>query len=157
MAEIAKAWPSLPFAAWRDTRATLHLWTQVVGKIRLAQAPIVNHWWHVPLYVTARGLTTSPMPVGGRSFEIAFDFIEHRLAVQCSDGRGEAFALEPMSVAAFHAKVMAALGRLGVAVRIWTTPCEIEHPIPFEADEIHASYDAGAANRFWRVLVQAER
>jgi hypothetical protein len=133
------------------------MWTQVVGKIRMALTPPVNHWWHVPLYVSARGLTTSPMPHGGRSVEIAFDFVDHRLAIACSDGRTEAFALEPMSVAAFYRQVMAGLDRLGVAVRIWTTPCEVEHPIPFEADEVHASYDGAAAQRFWRVLVQAER
>src|SRR5690348_17505015 len=106
MAEIAKAWPSLPFAAWRDTRATLHLWTQVVGKIRLAQAPPVNHWWQVPLYVSARGLTTSPMPHGARCFEIEFDFIAHRLGIAASDGTTDGFALVPMSVAEFHAELM---------------------------------------------------
>ena len=150
-------WPALAYADWADTAQTLHLWTQVVGKVRMALTPAVNHWWHVPLYVTARGLTTSPMPVGGRSVEIVFDFIDHRLDVLCSDGRTETLALAPMSVAAFHAAVMAALARLGVRVRIWTTPCEIENPIPFEADEVHASYDAAAAHRFWRALVQAER
>ena len=150
-------WPALAYADWADTADTLHLWTQVVGKVRMALTPAVNHWWHVPLYVTARGLTTSPMPVGGRSVEIAFDFIDHRLSVQCSDGRADGFALAAMSVAAFHARLMAILSGLGVTVRIWTTPCEIEDPIPFEKDEVHATYDAAAANRFWRVLVQAER
>jgi hypothetical protein len=150
-------WPALAYADWADTAETLHLWTQVVGKVRMALTPAVNHWWHVPLYVTARGLTTSPMPIGGRSVEIAFDFLAHELRVDCSDGGGDRFALAPMSVAAFHAKLMAALAALGVNARIWTTPCEIENPIPFERDEAHASYDAQAAQRFWRVLVQAER
>jgi hypothetical protein len=150
-------WPPLVYADWAGTAQTLHLWTQVVGKVRMALAPAVNHWWHVPLYVTARGLTTSPMPAGGRSVEIAFDFIDHLLRITCSDGSSETFGLVSMSVAAFHRRVMAALKALGVAVRIWTTPCEIENPIPFETDKTHASYDAEAARRFWRVLVQAER
>jgi hypothetical protein len=123
----------------------------------MALSPAVNHWWHVPLYVTARGLTTSPMPVGGRTIEIAFDFTDHALRFTCSDGRTEGFALAPMSVAAFHRRVMAGLAALGVRVHLWTTPCEIEDPIPFEADEAHNSYDAEAAHRFWRVLVQSER
>jgi hypothetical protein len=150
-------WPALAYADWADTAETLHLWTQVVGKVRMALTPAVNHWWHVPLYVTARGLTTSPMPVGGRSVEIAFDFIDHALRIVCTDGSSEIFALAPMSVAAFYRRVMAGLGALGVDVRIWTTPCEIENPVPFEMDKVHASYDAEAARRFWRVLVQAER
>jgi hypothetical protein len=150
-------WPALAYADWADTAQTLHLWTQVVGKVRLALTPAVNHWWHVPLYVTARGLTTSPMPVGGRSVEIEFDFIGHRLLIACTDGVQGGFRLAPMSVAAFHGALMDALARLGVRPRIWTRPCEIENPIPFEKDEVHASYDADAAHRFWRVLVQAER
>jgi len=150
-------WPALAYDDWADTAQTLHMWTQVVGKIRMALTPAVNHWWHVPLYVSARGLTTSPMPYGGRSVEIVFDFLDHRLCLECSDGQMEAVPLEPISVAAFHRQVMAALARLGVTVRIWTTPCEVENPIPFEEDEVHKSYDADAAQRFWRVLVQAER
>jgi hypothetical protein len=150
-------WPALAYADWADTAQTLHLWTQVVGKVRMALAAPVNHWWHVPLYVGARGLTTSPMPVGGRAIEIAFDFIAHRLEITCSDGAHDFLPLEPMSVAAFHRQVMAALDRLGVRPAIWTTPCEIENPIPFEADEVHKSYDPDAARRFWRVLVQADR
>jgi hypothetical protein len=152
------AWPPLAYEAWADTQATLHLWTQVVGKVRMALAPPVNHWWHVPLYVTARGLTTSSMPIGaGRTLEIAFDFLAHQLRLDCSDGCAETIRLEPRSVADFHAQVMAALDRLGVAVHIWTTPCEVENPIPFEQDETHASYDAAAAQVFWRALVQADR
>jgi hypothetical protein len=151
------AWPPLAYDAWADTQATLHMWTQVVGKLRMALTPAVNHWWHVPLYVTARGLTTSPMPVGGRTLEIAFDFLAHELRIDCSDGAAECLPLTPQSVAAFYAQVMAALARLGVEVRIWTTPCEVENPIPFEVDEVHAAYDAAAAQAFWRALVQADR
>jgi hypothetical protein len=150
-------WPALAYDDWADTAQTLHMWTQVVGKIRMALTPAVNHWWHVPLYVSACGLTTSPIPYGGRSVEIVFDFLEQRLSITCSDGRVETLPLAPMSVAAFHREVMAALARLGVEVRIWTTPCEVEHPIPFEEDEVHKSYDAEAAQRFWRILVQADR
>jgi len=150
-------WPALAYEDWADTAATLHLWTQVIGKIRMALTPPLNHWWHVPLYVSARGLTTSPMPYGGRTVAIAFDFIAHRLEITCSDGAFEYLPLQPMSVARFHREVMAALDRLGVRVRIWTMPCEIEGAIPFETDETHASYDADAAQRFWRVLVQADR
>ena len=149
-------WPTL--ADWADTQATLHMWTQVVGKIRMALTPPVNHWWHVTLYVTARGLSTSPMPIGeGRSLEIVFDFIAHELRLDCSDGGGERLALGPQSVAAFYAEVMTALARLGVAVRIWTHPCEVENAIPFDEDAAHAAYDAAAAQRFWRALVQADR
>jgi hypothetical protein len=151
------AWPSLPFDAWRDTAATLHMWTQVVGKVRLARAPAVNHWWHVPLYVTARGLTTSPMPAGDRLFEIAFDFVDHRLKIETSDPAAESFALEPIAVADFHAELMARLRALGLETRIWTTPVEIPDPIPFERDRTHRSYDPAYANRFWRVLLQAHR
>jgi hypothetical protein len=153
----AKAWPDLPLAAWRDTCATLHRWTQVVGKVRLARAPMVNHWWQVPLYVTARGLTTSPIPDGARTFQIDFDFIAHRLVIETSDGAADTFALEPMSVADFHAEAMGRLGALGLATRIWTMPVEIADPIPFERDHVHAAYDRDYANRFWRVLVQADR
>ena len=157
MTKTAEAWPSLPFAEWRDTCATLQLWTQVVGKIRLAQAPLINHWWQVPLYVTARGLTTSPMPHGTRSFQIDFDFIDHRLKIADSDGAAAGFALEPRSVADFHRELMARLASMGLPVKIWTMPVEIEGAIPFERDTMHASYDAAAANRFWRILVECER
>jgi hypothetical protein len=150
-------WPALPFDDWKDTCATLHLWTQVVGKIRLAQAPMVNHWWQVPLYVTPRGLTTSSMPHGERTFRIDFDFVEHRLRIEASDGRVETMSLAPCSVAEFHAEVMGRLGGMGLDVRISTLPCEIPDPIPFEQDRVHAAYDTEQANRFWRVLVQADR
>jgi hypothetical protein len=157
MTDTAEAWQSLPFAEWRDTCATLHLWTQVVGKIRLAQAPLINHWWQVPLYVTARGLTTSPMPHGTRSFQIDFDFIDHRLVIAASDGATAGLALEPRSVADFHREVMARLMSMGLPVKIWTMPVEIEGAIPFERDNAHASYDRAAANRFWRILIECER
>jgi hypothetical protein len=157
MTDTAEAWQSLPFAEWRDTCATLHLWTQVVGKIRLAQAPLINHWWQVPLYVTARGLTTSPMPHGTRSFQIDFDFTDHRLVIAASDGATAGLALEPRSVADFHREVMARLMSMGLPVKIWTMPVEIEGAIPFEWDNAHASYDRAAANRFWRILIECER
>ena len=150
------SWPELKFSEWQDTCATLHMWTQVVGKIRLHQTPLVNHWWNVPLYVTARGLTTSAMPFRERYFEIEFDFIGHRLLIECSDGASKTMALRPQSVADFYAEVMAALRELGIEIKIWTMPVEIPHPIPFEEDKIHAAYDAEYANRFWRALVKMD-
>ena len=153
----ARPWPSLPFAEWRDSCATLHLWTQIVGKVRLAQAPMINHWWQVPLYVTARGLTTSPIPHGARTFQIDFDFVDHRLILQTSDGAIGGFALRPRSVAEFYAEMMGLLRSLGLEVRIWTMPVEIARPIPFEADDEHRAYDPDSVQRFWRVLVQADR
>lgn len=157
MARQDQNWPALTFDDWKDTCATLHLWTQVVGKIRLAQAPMMNHWWQVPLYVTPRGLTTSSMPHGARTFRIDFDFIDHRLRIEASDGRLEAMSLAPCSVAEFHAELMGRLGGMGLGVRIMTVPCEIPDPIPFEQDRVHAAYDAEQAHRFWRALVQADR
>src|SRR4249920_1156031 len=152
---LADRWPELPLAAWRDTRDTLHLWTQVVGKIRLALTPWLNHSWHVALYVTARGLTTSPIPDAARSFQIDFDFIDHVLWVRTSDGHFRQLMLKPMSVAEFYAGLMAALRELGIDVMITTMPCEIADCIPFEQDTLHAAYDADYANRFWRVLLAA--
>jgi hypothetical protein len=152
-----KEWPALAYDDWADTAATLHLWTQVVGKVRMALSAPVNHWWHVPLYVNARGLTTSPMPVGGRDVEIVFDFLDHELRITCSDGQREALALRPMSVAQFYRETFAALAHLGVHPQIWTMPCEVEAPIAFDEDETHQAYDAAAVQRFWRVLVQADR
>jgi hypothetical protein len=133
------------------------MWTQIIGKIRLAQAPMINHWWQVPLYVTSRGLTTSPIPYGPRTFQIDLDFIEHRLQISVDDGRREGFALGPRSVADFHSELMGRMRSLGLEVPIWTMPCEIEHPIRFEDDHQHSAYDSEFANRFWRVLVQADR
>jgi hypothetical protein len=150
-------WPALPYQEWRDTCATLQLWTQIVGKIRLALAPPVNHWWHVPLYLTSRGLTTSPMPYRGQTFQIDFDFIDHALRIDTSDGRRETLPLRPCSVADFYAEIMGRLRALGLEVRIWTMPVEIANPIRFEQDHIHAAYDPVAANRFWRVQAEVDQ
>ncbi len=155
--EVREAWPEIPLDAWADTCATLHMWTQVIGKIRLARAPMVNHWWQVVMYVTSRGLTTSPIPDGERTFQIDFDFVDHRLIAATSTGARWELPLEPRSVADFHREVMAGLRSLGIEVDIWTHPVEVEDPIPFERDERHAAYDPDAANRFWRALVQADR
>jgi hypothetical protein len=151
------SWPELVYADWQDTCATLHLWTQIVGKIRLALAPPANHWWHVPLYVTSRGLRTSPMPYGGRTFQIDFDFIDHVLRIAASDGRRDSLALVPRSVADFYKEIMGRLQALGLEVRIWTMPVEIADPIRFEQDDIHASYDPVQVNRFWRALAQIDQ
>jgi hypothetical protein len=153
----ASRWPALPYEDWRDTCATLHLWTQIVGKIRLARTPWLNHSWHVPLYVTARGLTTSPIPHESRSFEIAFDFIDHALDIRVSDGTGRRIGLRPRSVAEFHADMMETLAGLDVPVTINEHPCEIPDAIPFSEDRVHVSYDAGHAQRFWRVLLECDR
>jgi hypothetical protein len=151
------AWPELPYAAWRDTCETLHLWTQIVGKIRLSRTPWLNHSWHVALYVSARGMTTSPIPCGARSFQIDFDFIGHVLRIANSDGRQEDVPLVPQSVAAFYAAVMAALDRLGIEATIDEVPNELPDPIRFSEDDVHAAYDPDAANRFWQVLRQVDR
>lgn len=151
-----ESWPALPLEEWKDTCATLHMWTQIVGKVRLAQTPLVNHWWNVPLYISARGLTTSAMPYDERIFEIEFDFIDHLLVIKCSDGAEKRLALRPQSVAAFYAEVMAALRELGLEIEIWSMPVEVPNPIRFEADFEHASYDADYANRFWRALVKID-
>ncbi len=145
-------WPSLPLEEWKDTCATLHMWTQVVGKIRLAQTPLVNHWWNVPLYVSARGLTTTAMPHGDKFFEMEFDFIAHKLVTKSSDGEMAFIRLEPMSVATFYAKTMDMLRDLGLEVQIWKMPVEIPDPIPFDQDEVHKSYDPEYARRCWEVL-----
>jgi hypothetical protein len=150
-------WPSLPLESWSETFATLQLWTQIVGKVRLAQSPWVNHSWHVTLYVTPRGLTTSPIPHGVRTFQIDFDFIAHRLALESSDGGFGGFALEPQSVATFYRQLMDELEKLGLHVDIYRMPNEIESPIRFDQDETHRSYDREYAHRFWRILVQADR
>ncbi len=151
------AWPSLPLEAWSDTAATLHMWMQIVGKIRLVQSPWTNHSWHVTLYVTPRGLTTSPIPYERRSFEIAFDFIGHELVIEASDGATGRVALEPQSVAAFYGRVMDEMGRLGLRVAIHKKPNEVAEAIPFDRDVVHKAYDRESANRFWRILVQADR
>jgi hypothetical protein len=149
----SEALPALPFDSWKDTLGTLHMWAQIVGKVRLKLCPLVNHWWNAPFYVTARGMTTSAMPYQQRAIEVQFDFIDHRLRIESSDGRVVTMALAPQSVAEFYKRFMAALGELGVDVRIWTVPCELPNPIPFEQDYAHASYDAEAAHKFWRIVV----
>jgi hypothetical protein len=153
----AEAWPSLPLEAWSDTCATLHMWTQIVGKIRLAQSPWINHSWHVTLYVTTRGLTTSPIPYGNRTFQIDFDFINHQITIQSSDGGMAGFSLQPQSVAAFSGRLKDEMAKLDLHVNINQKPNEIPDPIPFDRDETHKAYDQVYANRFWRVLVQADR
>jgi hypothetical protein len=150
-------WPSLDFSEWKDTAETLHMWTQIVGKIRLTLTPWINHSWHVTLYVTSRGLTTSPIPHGLFTFELAFDFIDHQLHIDKSDGNRRMIELKPRSVAEFYRMVMQALGDLELAVSINTIPNEVENAIPFDRDEEHRSYDREYANRFWRVLVQSDR
>jgi hypothetical protein len=150
-------WPALPFADWKDTASTLHMWTQIVGKIRLTQAPWINHSWHVTLYVTPRGLTTSPIPHGERTFQIDFDFLRHQLIVATCDDESRTVPLEPRATADFYAAVMAALEELRVPVAIHARPNEVEDPIPFVEDRQHASYDPEAVQRFWRVLVQVDR
>jgi len=149
-------WPELVLEDWQDTLATLHMWTQIVGKIRLEQTPLVNHWWNVPLYVSARGLTTSPMAYQDRIFEIEFDFIDHTLRIQCSDGSLATLDLRPQTVADFYEEVMEALHGLGIDVKIWPMPVEIPNPIRFDQDQIHKSYDADYVNRWWRALVSID-
>ncbi len=150
-------WPDLTFSAWSDTLATLHLWTQIVGKIRLSLTPWLNHSWQTPLYVTARGLGASPIPIGAEIFEIEFDFIGHRLMVRTSRGDERSLPLEPQPVADFYRATIDLLRGVGVAVAINDTPNEVPDPIRFSEDQTHASYDAAAAHRFWRALVQADR
>ena len=150
-------WPELPLAEWKDTLATLHMWTQIVGKIRLALTPLENHWWNVPLYVTPRGLTTSAIPYGDRLFQINFDFISHLLLIETTDGSVKTFALRPCSVAEFYKEIMTTLGSLGMPVTIWTTPVEVQDRTPFEEDQKHAAYDAEYVQRVWRILVQSDR
>ena len=151
------AWPELTLSAWEDTRDTLHMWLQIVGKVRLALEPMVNHWWQVPLYVSARGLTTSLMHDGDTGLEIEFDFIDHVLKIRTSDGGAGWVRLEPQSVASFYADTMAALDDVGVNVEIMARPVEVPTAIPFAEDDEHHSYDPDAVHRFWRALVQAHR
>jgi len=156
-------WPELILEEWQDTLATLHMWTQIVGKIRLELTPLINHWWNVPLYVSARGLTTSPMTYENRIFEIEFDFIEHQLRINCSDGALTSLPLRPQTVADFYQELMRSLHDLGIDVKIWTMPVEVPAPysavreaIHFDQDQVHKSYDAEYANRFWRALVSID-
>jgi hypothetical protein len=153
----SEVWPALPQSAWSDTCATLQLWAQIVGKIRLALMPPINHTWSVTLYTTVRGFTTSPMPHGTRMLQIDFDFIDHLLIVETSDGGRSTIPLEPMTVAVFYRRVMDELDKLGTPMSIWPVPVEIAEPIPFEHDETHRTYDPEYAQRFWRVVLQTTR
>jgi Family of unknown function (DUF5996) len=155
--ESTELWPSLPFEAWKDTCETLHMWTQIVGKVRMELSPLVNHWWHVTLYVTPRGLTTSPIPYRGSTFEVDFDFIDHTLLIRTSEGTIKALPLIPCTVATFYREFMACLHLLGIEVTINTMPSEVQHPIRCDQDEVHASYDPVSAHRFWRILVQVDK
>jgi hypothetical protein len=152
-----EALPALPFDSWKETLATLHMWSQIIGKVRLKLCPLVNHWWNVPFYVTARGMTTSAMPYQQRGIEVRFDFIEHNIAIETSEGRVVTMALVPQSVAEFYEKFMAALAELGVSVKIWTMPREIPDPTPFEQDHVHSAYDREAVHKFWRILVWVDQ
>jgi hypothetical protein len=154
---VGSQWPELTLASWQDTCDTLHMWTQVVGKVRLALEPMANHWWQVPLYVSARGLTTSLMHAGERGLEMEFDFIDHKLVMRTSDGASRAVTLKPIAVADFYAATMLALRELGVSIRILPRPVEVPDAIPFAEDRTHRSYDAAAAQRFWRALVEMDR
>lgn len=149
-------WPELPLAAWQDTRDTLHMWTQVVGKLRLELSPHFNHWWEVPFYVSAVGLNTSPIPYGDGIFDVEFDFIAHRLVFRKSDGQHRELPLAPKSVAEFYSEVMQTLRSMGIDVNVWTMPVEVPNPIPFEKDTQHASYDPEYAHRFWRILTNCD-
>jgi hypothetical protein len=149
-------WPALPLESWKDSYATLHMWSQIVGKVRLALTPLVNHWWNVPLYVNSRGLTTSAIPYRNAAFEIWFDFIDHQLVLQTSDGSHKTLPLAPRTVADFHQEFMRMLRSSGIEVRIWRMPVEIPNPIPFDEDRVHASYDPEAVQRFWRILLSVQ-
>jgi hypothetical protein len=152
-----ETWPALPYEAWKDTYTTLHMWTQVAGKVALAQSPHVNHSWSIAMQVTPRGLSTRALPHGRRSFMIEFDFIDHLLAIRSSDGMTRTLPLVPRSVADFYREVMGLLREMGLAVKIWPMPVEIPSPIRFDEDTVHHSYDPVYANRVWRILVQCER
>src|SRR5947199_6226156 len=151
---VSENWPALPFEAWRHTCETLHLWTQIVGKVKLELSPSVNHWWHVPLFITPRGLTTSAIPFQGGIFDVTFDFIDHTLRIFTSEGTSRALPLIPRSVAAFYQEFMACLRALGIEVTINTLPSEVQNPIRCDEDELHASYDPFYAHRFWHILLQ---
>ena len=152
-----RCWPALPLAQWADTCATLHRWTQIAGKVKLRLTPLVNHWWNVPLFVGARGLTTGAIPYRGRTFSLRFDFVDHGLVLETDAGIVDRLPLRPLSVAAFYAEFLAMLARAGVDVAIWCMPVEIPDPVPFDEDVAHTSYDRDAVGRFFRVLLSADR
>jgi Family of unknown function (DUF5996) len=153
---MLERWPSLPWQEWQDTANTLHMWMQIVGKTKLALTPLRNHWWNVTFQLSARGLTTGSIPYNNESFEIQFDFLEHRLVLAISTGQVASLALRPQSVADFYQEYLAFLHRLGIDVKIWAMPVEIPDPIPFTEDRKHASYDAASVTRFWRILQQSD-
>lgn len=154
--EAEQHWPALPLDEWKDTYATLHMWTQIVGKIRLALTPLVNHWWNVPMYVSARGLTTSPIPYHNTPFELRFDFIDHQFVLQLCDGTHKMLPLVAQPVAEFYRQVMQLMHSSGIEVKIWPMPMEVPDPIPFDKDRAHASYDPEAVQRFWRILLSTQ-
>ncbi|MGA7886066.1 MAG: DUF5996 family protein [Acidobacteriaceae bacterium] len=156
MIDRPECWPDLPLDSWRDTYSTLHMWTQIVGKIRLRLTPLVNHWWNVPLYVTARGLTTSRIPYGERAFELCFDFLAHELVLETNDGTVKRLALRPMTVADFYRDCLAMVRSAGMDVHIWRMPVEIPNPIAFDEDRVHSAYDPERVERFWRILLSAD-
>jgi hypothetical protein len=156
LSDAAECWPALPLGDWKDTYATFHMWTQIVGKIRLELTPKVNHWWNVPLYVSSRGLTTSLIAYGDRTFDMEFDFFQNQLLIRTSDPKTAAVALGPRSVADFYHEVMAALRSLGIEVHIWKMPVEVGDPIPFDQDRLHATYDAEQVRRLWRILLSVD-
>lgn len=152
----AECWPDLPLSSWRETYATVHRWTQMVGKVRLRLTPLVNHWWNVPLYVTARGLTTSSMPYGDRAFELYFDFVRHQLVLETNDGLVKTMALGPRPVAEFYQEFRELLRSANIEVKIWKMPVEIPNPIAFDQDRTHASYDRAPVEKFWRILLSVD-
>ena len=155
-ADSPECWPALPLESWQDTCATLHLWTQMVGKVVLGLTPLVNHWWNIPLHVTARGLTTLRIPYGHRAFELRFDFLRHELLLETSEGLVKTLPLAPRSVADFYREFLAMLRAANIAVKIWRMPVEIPNAIPFDEDQVHKSYDPIAAEKFWRILLSAD-
>lgn len=152
-----QAWPALPLAEWKNTYATLHMWSQIVGKVRMSLTPLVNHWWNVPFYVTPRGMTTSTIHYQRRSLSIEFDFIKHQLLINRDDGVTGAMALVPCSVADFYSKFMTTLREMGVEVKIWPVPCEVDNPVRFDQDYQNCSYDSEFSNRLWRILLQTDK
>jgi Family of unknown function (DUF5996) len=155
-ADRPECWPALPLSSWKETYTTLHMWTQIVGKVRLCLTPVVNHWWNVPLYVSSRGLTTSRIAYGERAFELWFDFIRHQLVLETSDGLVKALPLEPRSVAEFHRQFMELLRSAKIEIKIWRMPVEIPDPIAFDQDHVHASYDRASVEKFWRILLSVD-
>jgi hypothetical protein len=154
---VLETWPALPYEAWQETLDTLHMWTQMVGKVKLELVPFLNQWWEVAFTVTARGLTTGAIPYDHRIFQVDFDFLDHRLTVAVNDGSTRAIPLQPQSVADFYQEFMSALEELGIRVRITTNPVEVENTIPFDQDRVHATYDPEYVNRWWRILLQVDR